>query len=110
MPRPITIILDRDDLALRGRIGAYRKWANEPNPTAATAPARAAFLGKFEREVDPSGALTPEERLRRADFARRAHMATLARKSALARAKKAPAPAKADAQEVDRATDRTPTT
>lgn len=91
-------------MALRGRMGAYRRWANEPDPTAATAPARAAFLSKFELDVDPTGSLSPDERARRAGFARKAHFAGLARQSALARAvraaKKAATPAKVTAREV----------
>ena len=47
----------------------------------------AAFLSRFEREVDPDGTLTPEERRRRAVAARKAHMARLAHLSATKRAK-----------------------
>jgi hypothetical protein len=52
---------------------------------AATAPARAGFRAKFERQVDPDNRLTPEERSRRADRLMRAHMLKLAAKSADAR-------------------------
>ena len=47
--------------------------------------ARRAFLDRFEREVDPDGLLSVEERRRRADHARRAHMLRLALWSAQAR-------------------------
>lgn len=35
------------------------------------------LMARFEREVDPSGELPPEERRRRAEQLRRAHMARL---------------------------------
>ena len=47
--------------------------------------ARAAFLARFEREVDPEGQLPPAERAKRADHALRAYMLGLALKSAKAR-------------------------
>lgn len=50
-----------------------------------TAPARAAFIARFERIVDPTGSLDPAERSRRAEFAKRAHFVRLAAKSAAAR-------------------------
>ena len=74
--------------SLRARIGAYTKWARTDDRTAATEPARRAFRSKFEREVDPDGVMPVEERLRRAEAARKAHYARLALKSAQARAKK----------------------
>jgi hypothetical protein len=43
-----------------------------------TAAARAAFLARFEAEVDPHGTLTPEERRRRAEHARIAYFTRLA--------------------------------
>jgi hypothetical protein len=46
---------------------------------------RAAFLARFEREVDPEGRLDPEERSRRAEQARRAYFTRLALASAKAR-------------------------
>ncbi len=71
-----------------GRIGGLTRVANEGGAKV-SAPARAGFMAKFEREVDPDGVLAPEERARRADAARRAHMARLALKSAKARRGKA---------------------
>ncbi len=53
--------------------------------TAHTAPARKAFLDRFEREVDPDGELEPAERARRAGHARKAYFIGLALKSAKAR-------------------------
>jgi hypothetical protein len=70
-----------------GRIGAHAKWAATDDRSAATAPARQAFLDRFERQVDPDGLLPPAERAARADHARKAYMLQLARKSAAARRK-----------------------
>jgi hypothetical protein len=53
-----------------------------------TRPASAAFLRRFELAVDPAGALTPEERSRRAEHACKAHMAALSLKASQARARK----------------------
>lgn len=50
-----------------------------------TAQARAEFLSRFEREVDPDGVLDPAERSRRAEHARKSYFAKLALKSAQAR-------------------------
>jgi hypothetical protein len=54
---------------------------------ALTAPARAAFNARFERDVDPDGVLPTLERKRRAIAARRLFFAKLAMRSAAARAK-----------------------
>jgi hypothetical protein len=54
-----------------------------------TANARAAFLDRFEREVDPDGVLPAAERARRAAAARKAYFVRLAAKSAEARRRKA---------------------
>ncbi|PJE01909.1 MAG: hypothetical protein CK428_30575 [Mycobacterium sp.] len=70
---------------MRGRIGAYESWARTPDRTARTWPARKAALERFEREVDPNEELTPQERAKRAEWARKAHMQRLALKSAAAR-------------------------
>lgn len=72
---------------LRASIASNRRWAFTEDRPAATAPARAAFLRKFEDEVDPDGLLDPDERARRAEHARRAHFQALALKSARARRK-----------------------
>jgi hypothetical protein len=69
-------------------MGAYRRWAKTSDRTAATAPAREAFMGRFEREVDPEGVLPERERAQRAEAARRAYYAELALKSLAARRKR----------------------
>lgn len=78
---------DPSEMALRGRIGAYVLHARR-DPRETTAPARAAFLRRFEHEVDPDFVLPEAERLRRAESARKAHFARLALASARARRKK----------------------
>ena len=79
-----TLTYDPQEMARRGRIGAYRLHAtNDPKET--TKAAREAFMARFEREVDPDGTLSPEERARRAEAARKAYFAQLAHKSAKAR-------------------------
>src|SRR4051794_15124263 len=77
-----------DERALIARIGAASLHAKVANATQHTAPARAAFNSRFEREVDPDGVLPPEERARRAAHARRAHFQRMALKSAQLRRKR----------------------
>lgn len=77
--------LSSSERALRAQIGAHTSWANTHDRAARTAPARRAMLDKFEREVDPDGTLSPAERARRAQNARKAYFARLALKSAQAR-------------------------
>ena len=78
-------VTDSRQVSLRARIAALSRWARTANRTAATAAARSAFEARFEREVDPHGQLSVEERARRAGFARRAYFARLALLSAKAR-------------------------
>lgn len=81
MREPITPVERR----LRAVLAAESSWAKTPDPAARTAPARQAFLARFEQEVDPAGALAPEERCRRAAHARKAYFAKLALRSSQAR-------------------------
>jgi hypothetical protein len=67
---------------MRSRLAAHTMHARGGTSTAA---ATAAFLSKFEREVDPDGVLAPDVRAKRAEHARKAHMTRLALKSAQAR-------------------------
>ncbi len=78
-------MLSTAERSLRGRIAAYSLHAQGGTNTA---PARRAFLSKFEAEVDPEHILPVCERLRRAACARKAHFAKLALKSAKARRRK----------------------
>lgn len=71
------------------RIAANTRWAKEPDRTAATAPARRAALARFEKEVDPDGELSVQERALRAEAARRAHFLRMAHRSVQSRQRKA---------------------
>lgn len=71
--------------SLRARIAAQLSWASTEDWSARTAPAREAFLERFEREIDPTGTMEPSIRSRRAAAARKAYFARLALKSAQAR-------------------------
>lgn len=57
--------------------------------TEMTAPARSGFLARFEREADPDGTLSPEERERRANLLLRAHMLRLGRSAGKKKARQA---------------------
>lgn len=70
---------------LRAQVAAHSLHAKVADPAAHTAPARKAFLDRFEREVDPDGALAPAERARRAEHARKSYFLKLALASAKAR-------------------------
>ena len=75
------------DRSLIARLAAHESWAKTADPSTRTAPARHALLHRFERQVDPEGVLSPEERARRAGHARKAYFARLALLSAQARRK-----------------------
>src|SRR5829696_9025434 len=83
----------RAERSLRARLAAYALHAQR-DPRETTANGRAAFLARFDREVDPEGLLEPEERRRRAEQARRAYFTRLALASAKARRAKRTAGAK----------------
>lgn len=72
--------------SLIGRIAAHSMHAKH-DPRDTTAAGRAAFMRRFEDEVDPDRVLSDAERARRAESARKAYMAKLALKSAQARSK-----------------------
>lgn len=61
----------------RARIGGLALHARYDSRLIAGRASRG-FLARFEREVDPDGLLSPEERTRRAEYARRAYMTSLA--------------------------------
>jgi hypothetical protein len=76
------------DRSLIARLAAHESWARTSDPSARTEPARRTLLDPFRREVDPDGALLPDERARRAAHARKAYFARLALWSAQARRRK----------------------
>ena len=92
---------DPTERALVARIAANERWSREPDRAAATAPARAALLAKFERQVDPDGTLPPQERARRAEHARKAHFTRLALASARSRRRAREFTAEAEAAEAE---------
>ena len=69
---------------IRARLAAHAMHARY-DARATTANARAAFLARFEREVDPDGVLDADERHRRAEHARSAYFTRLAIASARSR-------------------------
>ncbi len=79
--------LSPSERVLSARLAAHTLHARLADPVAHTAPARQAFLDRFEREVDPDGTLPPAERARRAEHARKAYFTRLALASAKARRK-----------------------
>jgi hypothetical protein len=81
----VSAVLDQSGRRLRARLAVYTSWANTADPAARTAPARAAANLRFERQVDPDGTMSADERTRRADAARRAFYTKLAYMSAKAR-------------------------
>ena len=74
-------------VSIRARIAGLSLAASrDMRPLAAAG--TAAFLSKFEREVDPDGVLPPAERARRALAARKLHFTRLALASVKARRNK----------------------
>jgi len=74
--------------SLSASAAALESWAATPNRTARTQPARDALrMRKFEVQVDPEGILPPQERAKRAEWAKRAYFKRLALKSAQSRRK-----------------------
>ena len=71
----------------RARIGAHALHAQHDSRVTSK-PGRDAWLAGFEKQVDPDGVLSPEERARRAGHARQSYMAKLALRSARARRKR----------------------
>ncbi|MBB1032562.1 hypothetical protein G6027_17110 [Dietzia sp. SLG310A2-38A2] len=76
---------------MRAQIAAHESWATTTDRAARTAKARQAALDRFEKQVDPEGVLSPAERAKRAENARKAYFQRLALKSAQARRRRATA-------------------
>jgi hypothetical protein len=70
--------LTPEERTLRARLASHAGWANTSDLLERTRPGRDAAFERFLREVDPTGSLSPEERLRRARHAQKAHMYRLA--------------------------------
>jgi hypothetical protein len=84
VPSPGNEPASRTERSLRARLAAYALHAQR-DPRETTANGRAAFLARFDREVDPEGLLEPDERRRRAEHARRAYFTRLSLAAAEAR-------------------------
>jgi hypothetical protein len=83
---PAGLSLTPEQRRLRARAAAHALHAQGGTSTTA---GTAAFIARFERQVDPEGLLEPMERARRAEHARKAYMASLALRASKARAEKA---------------------
>jgi len=79
---------DPNERQLIAAMASNTRWALEPDRRRATAPARAGLLARFEREADPDGQLTPNERAYRAEKLLQAHMLRMSLKAATARRRK----------------------
>jgi len=82
--------------SLRARLAAHALHAQR-DARETTTNGRAAFLARFEREVDPDRALDPAERRRRAEQARRAYFTRLSLTAIKAKRAKRTKPAGGDA-------------
>jgi hypothetical protein len=73
---------------LAARAAALTRWGklgSAAEREAATQPARDGQRARFEREADPEGKLSPQERARAADRLQQAHMIRMSLKAAAAR-------------------------
>lgn len=73
------------DRTMTARIAAHTRWGRTVDRSRATASARSAWEARFEREADPDGVLTPEERAKRVKSLKSAYYTRLALRSARAR-------------------------
>lgn len=72
--------------SLAAQIAVHTSWANTKDRTSRTAPARQAFVDRFERQVDPNGEMDPIARAKAAENARKAFYLALSLKSKNVRA------------------------
>jgi len=79
-------VTESDYASAIASIAAHESWAQTPNRTERTAPAREAAWKRFEALVDPDGKMTPKQRAKAAENARLAHFKRMALRSAAARA------------------------
>lgn len=70
--------------SLQARLAAHAVHARH-DASRTTAAGRAAFLRRFEDQVDPDRVLSEDERARRAEHARKAHFTKLALRSSQVR-------------------------
>ncbi len=77
------------DRSLHARLAAHSLSARITDPAAHTAHARAAFMSRWERGVNPDGVLMPEDPACRAERAKQAYCLRLALRSPQSRRAKA---------------------
>jgi hypothetical protein len=77
--------LNESERRMRASIASNTSCANTSDFSERTAAARASFLSRFEKEVDPEGVLPEADRVRRAEHLRKAYFQRLALRSAQAR-------------------------
>jgi hypothetical protein len=82
----IGVALTPNERTMRARLAAHVLHASVDSRQH-TEPARQAFMARFEDQVDPDRVLSPIERARRAEHAKKAYFTRLALKSAQARRK-----------------------
>lgn len=70
-------MLTPEERKVRAKIAAHAMHAKH-DAKETTSKARATFKALFEEQVDPEGILTPEERARRVEHARKAYFLRLA--------------------------------
>lgn len=70
---------------LKAQIAANLGWANTPDRSARTEPARRGLQESWERKADPDRVLTPQERAKRVENLKRAHFQRMALASAESR-------------------------
>lgn len=78
---------NRTEASLAGKIGGCTLHSRYDSREIA-ARATEGFYKSFQKKVDPEGLLPPDERLRRAELARRAHFARLSLAGVKARQRK----------------------
>ena len=81
----MALSLTPEQRKLRARAAAHALHAQGGTSTRA---GTAAFLARFERQVDPDGVLAPEERASRASHARKSYMASLALRASRSRTRR----------------------
>jgi hypothetical protein len=81
-------VLTPEQRTLRARMGGYALVAQGKTNTAPARKASPQSLDYWAAKVDPDGILPEDERLKRAEAARRQYMTSLALKSSKARARK----------------------
>lgn len=67
------------------QIAAHLSWAGTVDRSARVLPAKRAFEDRFERQVDPDGRMTPQDRAKAAENARKAYYLALSLKGVEAR-------------------------